>query len=354
MTSSFANSITLSSIDKLVLDAFLNVGWFRNGNKIFTTQFLHHNGIIHDAIWLRIKLEKFKLSKSQQTQLKKLEKFTIQYDRFSLNDEKENLFKKYKTTAHFIKSQDLFYVLYDHEKNEIFDSQEICIYDGKKLVAFGVYDNGQNSSAGITCIYDPDYKKYSLGISLMLLKISKLQQDGYKYFYPGYVAPGFTVFDYKLKLSKSDTEFYDITTGSWQVLLNSNHLPSKIGLQNNKLSSLSNKFTLKGINNVLCWYPYFDAPLNSTFENLHAIQHPLFLLVKNYTHENDFSLIVIYDVFSDTYKILECYIIGFPTIPIEGQNFYSKAILEVNDVLATFENLHDDLIQDLLKLSQPH
>ena len=120
MTSSFANSITLSSIDKLVLDAFLNVGWFRNGNKIFTTQFLHHNGIIHDAIWLRIKLEKFKLSKSQKTQLKKLEKFTIQYDRFTLNDEKENLFKKYKTTAHFIKSQDLFYVLYDHEKNEIF------------------------------------------------------------------------------------------------------------------------------------------------------------------------------------------------------------------------------------------
>lgn len=352
MTSSFANSITLNSIDKLVLDAFLNVGWFRNGNKIFTTQFLHHNGIIHDAIWLRIKLEKFKLSKSQQTMLKKLENFTIHYNRFSLNEEKENLFKKYKSTAHFIKSHNLFYVLYDHEKSEIFDSYEICIYDGEKLIALGVYDTGQRSSAGITCIYDPDYKKFSLGISLMLLKITKLKQEGYHYFYPGYIAPGYSVFDYKLKLSKSDTDFYDISTGSWHTLLHSNHLPSKLGLQNTKLSSLSDAFTSKGINNVLCWYPYFDAPLNSTFENLHAIQYPLFVLIKNYTHENDFSLIAIYDVFSESYKILECYIIGFPTIPIEGQNFYSNAILEVNDVLATFEHLPDDLIHDLLKLSQ--
>lgn len=351
MTSSLTNSITLNSIDKLVLDAFLNVGWFRNGNKIFTTQFLHHNGIIHDAIWLRINLENFKLTKSQQSQIKKLQGFRILYNRFSLNEEKENLFKKYKSTASFIKSHNLFYVLFDHEKNEIFDSQEICIYDGEKLIALGVYDNGQKSSAGITCIYDPDYKKYSLGISLMLLKMSKLKQEGYQYFYPGYIAPGYSVFDYKLKLSKSETEFYDIRTGKWQILLNENHLPSKLGIQKGKLSVLSNTLKKKGVSNELYWYPYFDAPLNATFENLHAIQYPIFVLIKNYTHENDFSLLAIYDVLSETFKILECYIIGFPTIPIEGQNFYSKAILEVNDVLATFEKLPDDLIDDLRKLS---
>ena len=351
MVTAFANNINLKSIEKHTLDSFLNIGWFRNGNKIFTTQFLNHNDVIHDAIWLRIDLNNFSLSKSQESLFKKNFKFKTSFNKFILTQEKEILFKKYRDSVAFIRSQSLLYVLFDDEKSEVFDTHEICVYDEDKLIALGIYDKGMLSSAGITCIFDPDYKKFSLGKYLMLHKILKLQGEGYTYFYPGYIAPGFSAFDYKLTLSKTCMEYYDLPSRLWKNYKYFNEDNTLLNIFTRNLSELSNVLKLENISHSIYQYPYFDAKLNSAFQDINTIQDPMFILIKNYRHENDFIIIIIYDVILDTYKVLECYTIGYPSIPSEGHNFYSKAILEISDVLTSFKVLDQYTLMDLKKFS---
>ena len=63
--------------------------------------------------------------------------------------------------------------------------------------------------------YDPNYRKYSLGKYLMLLKINYAQQQQYDYYYPGYVVSYYPKFDYKLFAAESATEVFDAINDRW-------------------------------------------------------------------------------------------------------------------------------------------
>ena len=86
------------------------------------------------------------------------------------------------------------------------------------MIAAGFFDLGKMSAAGITCIYHPAYKKYSLGKYLMYLKMAFCKEQQLQYFYPGYVVPGYNSFDYKLEIGKSAIEYFDTYTGKWLPL----------------------------------------------------------------------------------------------------------------------------------------
>ena len=86
--------------------------------------------------------------------------------------------------------------LYDEEsKNNIFDSWQFEVRHEGKLVAFSVFDKGEQSIESIKGIYDPEFSSYSLGIYTMLLEIRSAIQDHKNYYYPGYFAPGCSSFD---------------------------------------------------------------------------------------------------------------------------------------------------------------
>ena len=90
----------------------------------------------------------------------------------------------------------------------IYNTHEINLFDGEKLIAVGYFDIGTRSAAGISSFYDPSYKKYSLGKYLIYLKMEYCQKMGFEYFYPGYFVPGYKAFDYKLskRFGRPNTE----------------------------------------------------------------------------------------------------------------------------------------------------
>ena len=89
------------------------------------------------------------------------------------------------------------------------------MYDQDKMIATGFFDVGQESAAGICSIYDPAYRKYSLGKYMIYEKMFYSKSKGFDYFYPGYVVPGYTMFDYKLDIGSTALEYLNRGNGQW-------------------------------------------------------------------------------------------------------------------------------------------
>jgi arginine-tRNA-protein transferase len=270
--------------------------------------------------------------------------------KFGLTQEKEELFQKYKSSVSFTISPSLSFLLFDNKHQNVYDTHEVAIYDGKDLIGIGIYDKGKKYAAGITCLYDPLYKKYSIGKFLMLYKMLLLKESGLEYFYPGYFTPNQKVFEYKLHLSPQQTEYFDFINKVWLPLSDYDKSNTMLLEKENKLSLLSTKLYRIDIPHKVCKYPYFDAALNPTFQANYELQEPTFILLKDYQNENDFVLIIIYDVQQKKYKLIECYVLGFPSYPIAGENYYNEAVLQVCDVLETFTEIGTKMRLSLKKI----
>src|SRR5688572_11082836 len=89
------------------LDAYLEMGWFRMGQTIFTTNFLNFKNQFYSAIWLRIVLPRFSLDNTQQKLAKINAGFTTEITPAHISPEKEALFAKYKLAVPFEASASL-------------------------------------------------------------------------------------------------------------------------------------------------------------------------------------------------------------------------------------------------------
>ncbi|MBB6004063.1 arginyl-tRNA--protein arginylyltransferase [Arcicella rosea] len=285
------------------LDDYLAHGWFRMGQTIFTTNFLKFSGIIYSAIWLRIDLSTFEKTKTQQ----KLEKlnagFKVVIQPIQLNEKQETLFQKYSNHITFDASPSLENLLFNNGENDIFNTYEVSVYDQEKLIATGFFDLGDNSAAGITCFYDPDYKKHSLGKFLMYQKIDFCKNLGIRYFYPGYFAPGYPLFDYKLDLAKNNLEYLDIHTNNWLSFENfsKDNIPFVIMTQ--KLKALSEKLNEIGFEHTFFKYDYFDADLMTNLNGLNLFDFPIFIFCFEVDQSNP-SPIIVYDIRDSQYHLL--------------------------------------------------
>jgi len=196
----------------VVLDHFLGMGWFRMKNKMFTTDLIitEEEGFL-DVYWMRIDLKKFKLSKSQEKILRSTNQFSTEANKqLSVSAEMERLFQKYKRSIDFNIANTVIDSLYDDSPfNDSFDSGMITIKDRNKLIAFGVFDAGMQSMAGIMNIYDPAYSSHSLGKALILKKIQYALDNGKEYFYPGYTTRVVSKFSYKKTFCPDAIEIFD-------------------------------------------------------------------------------------------------------------------------------------------------
>jgi arginine-tRNA-protein transferase len=202
-------------IDPHELDQYLADGWFRMGQSVFTTNFLKFNHVFYSALWLRINLleAEFPTTKSKLQKLNS--KFEVEIQPAQIKPIQETLFDKYRSHITFETSNSLEQLLFNNTQRDIFNAYEVNVYDKEKLIATGFFDLGHDSGAGISCFYDPDYKKHSLGKYLMFLKMDFCIKRGLTFFYPGYFAPGYRLFDYKLDLTKSAMEFLDFRDNQW-------------------------------------------------------------------------------------------------------------------------------------------
>lgn len=196
------------------LDMYLESGWFRMGAVMHITRTVQTGETVLPVVWLRYDVPKVVLSSSNRKLIRKNSKFSITIGPYRVTQPLLELYFKYYVSIPF----EIFPFL-DDAVNEngkrIFESYVIQIYDGEKLIAAGHIDKGKDSVAAIKNFYDPEYKKYSPGKFLMLLTYLYCLKKGIRWFYPGYIIPGYPKFDYKLFMAKDATELYSIEDNEW-------------------------------------------------------------------------------------------------------------------------------------------
>ncbi len=199
-----------------LLDKYLEKGWYRTGCVIFTTHYLapFNDDAKFRVYWLRYLVNKVQPSSTAKKLMLLNKNFTVSYKRFALTAELDALHKRYAASVKFAACQDLETILVDIY-NDVYDSFMIEVRDDGKLIAVGVLDLGNNAIEGIINIYDPDYKKHSLGKYLILMKYRFCVAHNIPYYYPGYYMPEHPLFHYKLFLDTASTEVYVPETDLW-------------------------------------------------------------------------------------------------------------------------------------------
>lgn len=202
-----------------LLDRYLDHGWYRMGMTIFTTHHITTPEASCDVWWIRYPVQSFELSKTHAKIHKAGNKFTAYAENFKIDEEAEALYATYRNSVDFSASPSIQSNLFSGDGSlkdlRVFDSHMVKLYDEDQLIAFGVFDLGATSLAGILNVYDPAYKKYSLGKLLILHKVYVAKELGYKYYYPGYISREWNKFDYKLFLGKQQAEVYIPKLDMW-------------------------------------------------------------------------------------------------------------------------------------------
>ncbi len=211
-----------------LLDEYLAKGWYRMGAYIFTTHVLRpDDNKGYPVYWLRYSVPQVRMAKKSLDIIKGCAGFSVRFSQFRYTAELEELYARYHASINFSASETLEHVLSDVNR-VVYDSWLIEIRDNGRLIAAGVFDRGKHAIAGIVNFYDPDYKKYSLGKLLVLLKYQYCMHSHIPWYYPGYYSPEYPKFNYKLFLDKQATEVYLPATDEWVAYgaFIAHHLPA--------------------------------------------------------------------------------------------------------------------------------
>ncbi len=239
------------------LDDYLEKGWFRMGQMIFTCHILCFNNDVYSTIWMRLDLENFAFKRRMRKILNRNNRlFRVEIGDPIFEGDRQALYQKHKKRFEGYIPGTLRESLFGLEEDNIYYTREIAVYDQDRLIAISYFDIGANSMASIMGLFDPDYEKYSLGMYTMIKEVEYGIDHNLKYYYPGYVVPGYKKFDYKLRIGEMD--FYDVSTRSWKTYdqLSDHNLPSAVIYS--KLDDLAKVFQQKNLTFKQLTYPFFD------------------------------------------------------------------------------------------------
>jgi len=332
----FAQLHSHETLDPQDLDQYLERGWFRMGQTIFTTNFLNFKNQYYSAIWLRIMLDEFSVDKTFQKLRKQNARFRIEFKKASITPAKEALYLSYKKNISFEPSASLHNLLFGKASHNIYNTQEVNLFDADKLIASGFFDEGKISAAGITSFYDPDYKKYSLGKYLIYLKIEYCKMDGLQYFYPGYFVPGYPLFDYKLEVGKPFLQYLDLTSKRWWAISHFSNAVIPLQVMEDKLNTLQIILTRYGIKSQILKYEFFDVNLIPELNGIELFAFPIFLIYEDLPDENLYT--VVYDVRDHQYHWIRCKSVWASNAANVQTDIYSSHVLKLDEDLLIADN----------------
>ncbi len=323
------------------LDHYLARGWYRMGQTIFTTHFLCFDEQFFSAIWIRLPLAGYQFRKSLRKVLRRGRRdFRIRFQPARLGLEKEKLYQRYRAAFPGMLAPSLKDSLLDGDEFNIFNTYEVTVHHGEKLVAFSFFDLGRTGAASIIGVYDPEYNQYSLGIFTMLLEIAFVQERGFTHFYPGYIVPGYHRFDYKLRIGRpQEVEFYDLGLRNWRPYAELQPAEVPVTKMKDRLLMLETQLRAARVPAKLQYYPLFEANLFG-FWQAPYFDYPLFLRILPDRKLSPY-LIVVYDVREETYKLIYCspfddlqfYFNDSFTRAFRGDRFFLELILVEKDIL---------------------
>jgi arginine-tRNA-protein transferase len=333
----FGDTHSPSSLSPDELDEYLEKGWYRMGQTIFTCNFLHFNRQFYSAVWLRLRL----LDYQEESTFKKLKKLNVSFEvriqAANITAEKEALFQLYKTGIKFETSSSLQSLLFGDSALNIYDTKEVCIYHQEKLIAVGYFDLGTHTAAGIVSFYDPAYKKHSLGKYLIYHKIAFCIQEGKSFFYPGYFAPHYPMFDYKLAIGKPAIEFLSLYSNQWEPLAKFNSLPSPLEKMEHYLAVMQVYLFHKGIKTIRLKYEFYNANSIPHLQSLALFDYPEFIFVFSPNHQG-FNPVLVYDVVENQYKLLKCNSMYHDENYLSTDNHFGSHLMKVQEILFVGED----------------
>lgn len=286
------------------LDIYLSLGWYRMGQSIFTTHFLCFGKKFYSALWIRLNLFNHTFRKSQRKLMRKNgESFDVKYAPFHLSKEKEQLYWRYKKNFKGFLAGSLEESLLDGEDFNIYNTYEVQIYDGNKLIGLSFFDIGRESASSIMGIYDPNYHSYSLGYYTMLMEMDYCLKLGLEYYYPGYVVPGYDRFDYKVRIG--DVEVYEMNSWKWKPFNLKGEFVTPVQEMELKLLQLMQLLSHNKVDHHFYYYPLFEANLFG-FWNTQYLDFPLFVQIFKNNSELEFFYFIIYDPRDALFKLLRC------------------------------------------------
>jgi arginyl-tRNA--protein-N-Asp/Glu arginylyltransferase len=285
------------------LDVYLANGWYRMGQSIFTTHFLCFEDQFYSAVWVRMPLKDYTFSKSLRKLIRRnYNSFEVRFQPAEITAEKEALYQSYKKDFPGQLAPTLEDSLHEGFEGNIFNTYETLVYDGDKLVAFSFFDLGEKSAASILGVYDYDYNKYSLGLFTVLLEIIFCINNNFELFYPGYVVPGNSRFDYKLRIG--DVDYFDLGTRKWLNYQTLKEEQVPLIKMEQKLKKIQALFKEQNFNANYYYYPLFEANLFG-YWNAPYFDFPNLLLLK-YDNGKKNYLAIVFDPREDAYQLLGC------------------------------------------------
>ncbi|MEQ8703690.1 MAG: GNAT family N-acetyltransferase [Phaeodactylibacter sp.] len=264
------------------LDVYLKAGWRCTGQSIYTSHFMRFppetDGRIFSTIPTRLNLEGYTFRKSLNRLYRKVHQhFRVTAGEPLVWDEAmEEVHSKYQALFPDRPLADLERYQSEPEGPFTFDTRCVKVYQEGELAAFSVFNLGEKSLYSSQGIYDPKWRKYSLGFFTMLEEIGYAQQTGRSYFYPGYVVPDYPEFDYKKRVGP--LEYFLLQQQRW--VPEGSVMPADVPINQmrNALQELQHRLLQVGLESHLMEYTLFDIRF---FDNqpLPYLEFPLILLL---------------------------------------------------------------------------
>lgn len=199
----------LSPLEPEQLDTMLAFGYYRMQQSLFTTNFAHtDNRSRVSVIWARVFLNEFGQNHRLQKLRGRTKNFSLSLCPACITEEIESLYARYRAFINFDGNDSVRTCLLGASPEDFFPGRMWEVRDGDRLIAVGYFDEGAISCAGILNFFDPEYKKYSLGLWLYFESVAFAELRGKTFFYPGYIGVDFPKFDYKLNVGTERIEVW--------------------------------------------------------------------------------------------------------------------------------------------------
>lgn len=193
------------------MDALWAEGWRHFGTFFFRYATNTWQGKRCTVLPLRIDIPAFSLSQSQKRILKRNADLRVIIRETFIDEEKEALFDQHKNRFSHNVPENIYSFLSPVPDSVPCLNREICVFEGDKLLAVSFLDLGETATSAVYAMFDLAESKRSLGIFLILVGIRFSQENGFRYYYPGYAYREPSFYDYKKRFS--GLEYYDWKKG---------------------------------------------------------------------------------------------------------------------------------------------
>lgn len=279
-------------------DYYLAAGWFRGSVMLYKIDILCLDENIYSVVNIRMRVPDYGMKKRHRKLFRKNNrKYRVQVGEATISGRKEELYNQQKHNFKGFIHSSLSDFLRAGFMNTVFDTKQVEVFDGDKLIAVSYFDIGSRSLASLLCLYDKSYKKDSLGIFTMLHELEFAMQSEMKWYYPGYVLDQPSSFDYKLTLGEFE---YFSTDKRWLPFseFEPHHTPGNLLKQ--KTDALTKQLGENKIPHSVFLYPYFSMGYMGMWE-VEFLKFPIFVMVDE---QPDDYLILGYSIEDEKFKML--------------------------------------------------